>query len=275
MAALDEFGLLEDTARRQATKYWGKYRGFVSDPDDPEKRGRVRLLVPSVLGETVSQWAEPAFPYGGGKGFGWVAVPPKDSAVFVEFIEGDASAPVWSGTFWRKQDEVAEDHKGQETKVMRTESGHRLVFDDTKDDEKIILHSAADAVAELNSDGSIEFTDSGGAHVTIDASKGEIQVEDANGNSIVLSSSGIAWTDGSGNKIETTAGGIEVKGTTINIEGSSVSVGGPGGEPLIKGQTFMALFNAHTHNCTAPGAPSGPPLAPLTPAALTVKTVAS
>ena len=272
---MDEFQLLEDTVRRQATKYWGKYRGSVTDTDDPDNRGRIKVLVPSVFGDNESQWAEPAFPYGGGKGFGWVAVPPVDSAVLVEFIEGDASAPVWTAAFWRVADEVAEDHTGQETKVFRTESGHRLVFDDTDGSETITLHSSADAVIELDSQGSIALTGSDGAHVTVDASSGEIVIEDANGNSITLSSSGIAWADAAGNTIETTAGGIQVKGSTINIEGQSVSVGGPGGEPLIKGQSFMAIFNSHTHNCTAPGAPSGPPLVPLTPAAMTVKSVAS
>src|SRR5690606_25402758 len=133
---MDEFMLLEDTARRQATKYWGKYRGNVVDTADPLNRGRVKVVVPSVLGEETSQWAEPAFPYGGGTGFGWVAVPPVDSAVLVEFIEGDASAPVWSGTLWRTADEVPEEHGGQETKVFRTESGHHWVFDDTDGEEK-------------------------------------------------------------------------------------------------------------------------------------------
>jgi len=195
--------------------------------------------------------------------------------VLVEFIEGDASAPIWTGTFWRTQDEVPEEHSGQETKVLKTESGHRLVFDDTEDAEKITLHSASDAIVEMNHEGSIALTDSGGAHVTIDAAAGEIVVEDANGNSITLSSSGIACVDGNGNEITTSASGVEVKGTTINIEGQSVTVGGAGGEPLVKGQTFLALFNSHTHPCTAPGAPSGPPIVPLTPAALTIKTVAS
>lgn len=272
---MDEFMLLEDTARRQATKYWGKYRGNVVDSADPLNRGRIKVVVPSVLGEETSQWAEPAFPYGGGAGFGWVAVPPVDSAVLVEFIEGDASAPVWSGTLWRTADEVPEEHTGQETKLFRTESGHYWVFDDTGGEEKIVFHSAADATVELDKEGSIALTGSDGAHVTIDATSGEIAIEDANGNSITLSSSGIACADASGNMIETSASGIEVKGTTINIEGQSVTLGGAGGEPLIKGSTFMALFNAHTHNCTAPGAPSGPPLVPLTPGALTVKTVAS
>ena len=119
------------------------------------------------------------------------------------------------------------------------------------------------------------MTDKSGAHVTIDAAAGEIVIEDANGNSITLDASGISCEDAAGTQIVTGAGGVEVKGTTINIEGQSVTVGGAGGEPLIKGQTFLALFNSHTHPCTAPGSPSGPPLVPLTPAALTIKTVAS
>lgn len=272
---MDEFDLLEDTARRQTTKYWGKYRGSVTDTDDPDNRGRIKVLEPSVLGDNESQWAEAAFPYGGGKGFGWIAVPPVDSSVLVEFIEGDPSAPVWTAAYWRTADEVAEDHTGQETKVLRTESGHRLVFDDTDGSEKVTLRSSADAVVEMDEQGSIALTGSDGAHVTLDASSGEIVIEDANGNSITLSSSGIAWADAAGNTIETTASGIAVKGSTINIEGNSVSIGGPGGEPLIKGTSFMAIFNAHTHNCTGPGFPSGPPLIPLTPAAMTVKSVAS
>lgn len=272
---MDEFQLLEDVARRQATKYWGKYRGHIIDTSDPEKRGRVKVTVPSVLGDEASQWADPAFPYGGASGFGFVAVPPVDSAVLVEFIEGDPSAPIWTGTFWRTSDEVPEEHTGQETKVWKTESGHRIVFDDTDGEESITLHSASDAVMEMNEEGVIELTDSAGAHVSIDAAAGEIVVEDANGNSITLSASGIACEDASGNQIVTSSGGVEVKGATINIEGQSVTVGGAGGEPMVKGQTFLAMFNSHTHPCTAPGAPSGPPVVPLTPAALTIKTVAS
>ena len=98
---MDEFGLLEDVARRQANRYWGKYRGNVTDCDDPEMRGRIKVTVPSVLGDSESQWAEAVFPYGGGSDFGFVAVPPVDSLVIVEFLEGDPSAPVWTGTFWR------------------------------------------------------------------------------------------------------------------------------------------------------------------------------
>lgn len=272
---MDEFQLLEDTARRQVTKYYGKYRGFVVDQDDPAGRGRLKLTVPSVLGEDTSSWALPALPYGGGADFGLIAVPPVGAQVLVEFIEGDPSSPIWTGTFWRQDSEVPAEYLGQATKLLKTESGHWLVFDDTEGSEKISLHSRADARVELATDGSIQLTGADGASVHIDAASGQILIEDANGNVITLSSSGISCTDANGNEITTTAGGVEVKGATIHIQGQSVSVGGAGGEPLLKGQTFMGLFNAHVHPCTAPGSPSGPPLTPLTPAAMTIKTTAS
>ncbi len=43
-------------------EYGGIYRGAVHDVSDPEKRGRLRLLIPSVLGSSPSGWAEPVLP---------------------------------------------------------------------------------------------------------------------------------------------------------------------------------------------------------------------
>ena len=273
-----EVDVLESTIRAQQTRYYGKYRAFVSDNQDPETRGRCKLTIPSILGETISDWALPCFAYGGGAGFGVVAVPPVGAQVIAEFLEGDVSSPMWTGAFWRTSSEPPEEFTaGSEpsAKVLKTESGHVLVFEDKDGEEHVTLKSSAEAVLEMDANGSFSLTDSAGATVTLDAEGGEIRIEDANGSSMVMSSSGITLTDSSGNEIATSAGGIDVKGATITLDSPAVALGGAGGEPLIKGTTFLALFNAHTHTCTAPGAPSGPPLVPLTPAALTVKTTAS
>ncbi len=274
---MEQIDLLESTIRAQQTRYWGKYRAFVSDNQDPETRGRCKLTIPSILGETISDWALPCFAYGGAAGFGVVAVPPVGAQVIAEFLEGDASSPMWTGAFWRTSDEPPEEFTGSSeptAKVHKTESGHVLVFEDKDGEEHVTLRSSAEAVLEMDPNGSFELSDSAGARVTLDAEGNEIRIEDANGNSMVMSSSGITLTDSSGHSIATSAGGIDVKATTITLEGSSVALGGAGGEPLVKGTTFLSLFNAHTHPCTAPGSPSGPPLVPLTPAALTVKTTA-
>lgn len=275
---MDEFTAIEKTIRQQQNRYYGKYRGFVSDNADPEKLGRCKLVVPSVMGETVGAWALPCTPYGGASGIGFIAVPPIGAQVIAEFMEGDISAPLWTGTFWRTPSELPPEFSGNEgptAKVMKTESGNLLIMEDKDGEEHITLKSAAEAILEMDKDGSFALTDSGGATVTLDAVAGEIRIEDANGNSMLMSSSGITCKDSSGNEITTAAGGITIKApATVTIEGTSVAIGGSGGEPLIKGTTFLGMFNAHTHVCTAPGSPSGPPVPPLTPAVLTTKSTA-
>ena len=44
-------------------KYYGKYRAKVVDVNDPERRGRIRVQCPSVLGTHKSAWCEPCIPY--------------------------------------------------------------------------------------------------------------------------------------------------------------------------------------------------------------------
>lgn len=275
---MDEFTAIEKTIRQQQNRYYGKYRAFITDNNDPETRGRCKLTIPSVLGDTECNWAMPCFSYGGGSGFGVIAVPPIGSQVIAEFMEGDISSPLWTGTFWRASDEVPSEFTANSeptAKVMKTESGHILYFEDKDGEEKITLRSSAEAMLEMDSNGSFAITDSNGATVMLDASSNEIKIEDANGNALVMSSSGINCSDSSGNEITTTSSGININApASITIKGASVSVGGAGGEPLIKGSSFLASFNAHTHVCTSPGSPSGPPLPPLTPAILTTKTTA-
>lgn len=275
---MDEFTAIEKTVRQQQNRYYGKYRAFVSDNADPEKLGRCKLVVPSVLGETATNWALPCTPYGGSANLGFIAVPPNGAQVVAEFMEGDVSSPLWTGAFWRQASELPEEFAANDepsAKVLRTESGHVLHLEDKSGEEKITLKSSAEAVVEMIADGSVSMTDSGGATVTLDANASEIRIEDANGNSCVMSASGITFKDPSGNEIKTEAGGITIKApATVTIEGASVAIGGSGGEPLIKGSTFLAMFNAHTHVCSAPGSPSSPPVPPLTPAVLTTKSTA-
>lgn len=79
--------------------YFGKYRGTVENPADPQGLGRVQVSVPDVLGGGKFPWAMPCVPYAG-KGVGFFAIPPKRAHIWVEFERGDINYPVWSGCFW-------------------------------------------------------------------------------------------------------------------------------------------------------------------------------
>ena len=75
-------------------RYYGKYRGFVIENKDPEKRGRLRVSVPSILGQATTYWALPCLPFGGLLDQGLFLVPKISSQVWVEFEEGNCRHPI-------------------------------------------------------------------------------------------------------------------------------------------------------------------------------------
>ena len=83
-------------------KYYGMYQGIVTTNADPEKRGRLKVKCPTVLGaETESAWCDPVVPVAYDHG-GDFCIPARDEAVWLQFIEGDANKPVWLGGWWQK-----------------------------------------------------------------------------------------------------------------------------------------------------------------------------
>lgn len=245
-------------------RHYGKYRGFVADNQDPQKLGRVRPKVPGLFGNEILDWALPCLPFGGLQGQGFFTVPEAEAQIWVEFEGGDRDRPVWTGTFWQAQGHAPQDPDGADpepsTRLYVTPKGHTLLLEDADDAERIHLKHSAGATLDMNKDGTIALTDAGGATLTMDAANNSLVVEDANGNTLTLNSSGTTVEDANGNKIEMAASGIKVKGQQIVLEGSQVMLGGQGGEPIIKGQSFLTLFATHIHTCTAPGSPTSPPI---------------
>ena len=79
--------------------FYGKYRALVVDVQDPQFRGRIRVMCPKVLGEAKSSWCEPCIPVAYDKG-GDFAIPKLGEFVWVEFEEGNPSKPIYTGGLW-------------------------------------------------------------------------------------------------------------------------------------------------------------------------------
>ncbi|MFK7868718.1 MAG: phage baseplate assembly protein V [Roseobacter sp.] len=264
-------------ARQQQRTYYGKYRGFVVDNQDPDQLGRVKVRVPSVLGEAVSGWALPCAPFGGLNGQGLFAIPEVGAQLWIEFEEGNPNTPIWVGTFWRTSDAPPQDARKSppETRILQTPSGHKLQFDDQSGEEQITLAHQSGADLVMDVEGNLILTNEEGSTLTLDAASGSVTLEDARGNSLTMESSGTTVEDANGNKIKMGPAGIEVDGTTVTIKGAQVAVGSAGGEPLIKGASFLALFATHMHTTTLPGLPTTPPIPQGEMSTLTTKTTAS
>jgi uncharacterized protein involved in type VI secretion and phage assembly len=151
--------------------FYGKYRGIVTDNDDPNGLGRVRVKAQDVLGDQESGWALPALPYAGNN-VGLYLIPPVDAFVWVEFEHGDPDYPIWTGCFWGQSDTVPGD--GPDKKVLQTDTG-TITIDDTDGESSI----------------TIETTD--GLKIVMDSNGIEISNGD---NKILLSAESVSVNDG-------------------------------------------------------------------------------
>jgi uncharacterized protein involved in type VI secretion and phage assembly len=114
------------------TRFYGKFRGVVSDNQDPLMQGRIRARVTDVMGEDESGWAMPAAPFGGDQ-MGFFAIPSVGAGVWIEFEHGDPDYPIWSGAWWGSAAEIPSALLAPPyQKVMvRTKGGNTITLDDT------------------------------------------------------------------------------------------------------------------------------------------------
>lgn len=114
-------------------RFWGKFRATISDNQDPQFRGRIRVSCPLVYGRNqgsgelvVSPWALPCFPFGGSGDMGSFAVPPIGSGVWIEFEQGDPDKPVWVGSW--VQCPSGSGTEAPKEAVTKEGSGNRFVW---------------------------------------------------------------------------------------------------------------------------------------------------
>ena len=222
-------------------KYYGKYRGIVVDNNDPENLGRLKVRVPSILGnDVVTGWATPCLPYGGASNQGFFAIPEIDAGVWVEFEAGDLEYPIWVGTFWSKPGGESEVPKPADTqspptlKIIRTLKGHSIEMEDNDNEEVFIIKYYDGSKTNL---------------ITMD--KDGIAVVDANNNKITMDKDGTVIEDKNRNKI-TMDGSSGVQG------GNGIIVNKGIGRVCLEDLILWLLSHQHVGNYGAPT-----PLLPL------------
>jgi uncharacterized protein involved in type VI secretion and phage assembly len=174
MNAFNEQAIL-DVLERVRYRFYGKYRGCVTDVDASTLR--IKATVPSVLGTQPTGWCMPCVPYAG-PNVGFAFLPEQGSGVWIEFEGGDVSYPIWTGCYWRSGEQPSD--ATPTVKAIVTTAPHKILLDD---------------------DGStITISDSNQNTVTLDSSG--ITLTRAS-NSVVVSDSEVNINDGA---LEVTAG---------------------------------------------------------------------
>jgi phage baseplate assembly protein V len=231
---------IDARAAEHDRRYYGVSIAIVTANDDPSKLGRIKLNFPWFDGGTTeSDWCRVAQLYAGG-GYGAVFVPEVGDEVLVAFDRGDMRFPFVLGGLYNGSDKPPVEHtSAKDVKMVRTKAGHELTLDDSSGAQRVRLRTA------------------GGQVVDLDDSATKISISNGSGAEIVL--------DGPN---------LTITATQIKLAGQQISLGEGASQPVPLGTLLVSMLAAHTHNTTAPGAPTGPPVPPFTPSVLstTVKT---
>jgi uncharacterized protein involved in type VI secretion and phage assembly len=149
------------------TPFFGKYRGVVSDVQDPLNMARIRARVPDVLGDDESGWAMPCLPFAG-SGMGFFALPGVGAGVWIEFEHGDPDRPIWAGCWIGSVAELPPPLLAPPYKkvLVRTEGGHSITLDDTPGVGGIVLETSGGQKLALTTLG-IEIDDGQGGKIKL------------------------------------------------------------------------------------------------------------
>ncbi len=149
--------------------------GIVTANADPDGLGRVRVRLSWLPEDEASWWARVAAPMAG-KQRGAFFLPEVGDEVLVAFEHGRPDLAYVIGGLWNGADKppVPADNQ-RDQRMIRSRSGHELLFDDTDGAERIV-------VRDKNGDNAIDLDIKGGV-VTVKAAK-EVRV--AAGSKLVI-----------------------------------------------------------------------------------------
>ena len=184
--------------------------GIVTDNQDPEKLGRVKVKYPWLSPDHASDWAR-VVSIGGGPTRGIQFVPEINDEVLVGFEQGDVHHPYVLGGLWNgvdappgDQGKIVSGGKVQQ-RVIQSRTGHTITLDD------------ADGA------GGITVKDRGGNEITLDSGSNALKITikgnanlECDGN-LSLKAQGQVEIQGMGVKIDGGGGMVDVKGTMINL----------------------------------------------------------
>jgi uncharacterized protein involved in type VI secretion and phage assembly len=207
--------LEEITAARASTgfggRFYGAYPALVQDVRDPDNQGRVKVALPwspDPGGSSYQVWARLSTMMAGNNQGSWF-IPDTNVEVLVIFLGGDVRHPCVIGALWNGQDAPPQsmDSAGANNiKQICSRNGVVVTMDDTQGAESLTLQTP------------------GGQKIALQDGPGSILIQDSNGNSIQLNTSGI--TINTSSQVTISASQATVTASMVNVNASMAAFSG-------------------------------------------------
>jgi uncharacterized protein involved in type VI secretion and phage assembly len=222
------------TPKGYGGRFYGAYPALVQDVRDPDNQGRVKISLPwspDPGGSSYEAWARLSTFMAGNNQGSWF-IPDTNVEVLVIFLGGDPRNPCVIGALWNGQDAPPQSMDGagnNNIKQLCSRNGVSITLDDTQGSESLTLQTP------------------GGQKITLQDGPGSILIQDSNGNSIQLNSSGI--TINTSSQVSITASQAEVSASMVNVSaGMSVFSGVVNADTVITNSVVSASYTPGAGN---------------------------
>jgi uncharacterized protein involved in type VI secretion and phage assembly len=187
--------------------FFGVVVGVVTNNQDPDNLGRVKVKLPWLSEEDESHWARVLTPMAG-NGRGLYFLPEVDDEVLVAFEHGRVEFPYVLGALWNGKDTPPESNEdgANNLRGITSRSGLVIRLDDAEGAERIEIADKDRKNVVVVDHAANSITITADADVTIQATSGKI----------ALSGNGIEITSQAGITIEASAQ-LDLKGSMVNI----------------------------------------------------------
>ena len=210
---IDDMGL-----RPTQERLPGAMVGLVTNTDDPENWGRVKVEFPWMADSAESDWAR-VMGIGAGPDAGFYVIPEVGDEVLVVFEQGDIRRPFVVGGLWNGIDApppIAPSGAGERplARSWYSRTGHHITVYDNSDNKIEIVTQGGHKIILDDANREVKLTTSGGLVLTLADSGGKITLE---GNEISVKANGSLKIE-SGANMDLQAGGqMTIKGAVVNL----------------------------------------------------------
>jgi uncharacterized protein involved in type VI secretion and phage assembly len=192
------------------SKIFGVVVGIVTNNQDPEKLGRVKVRFPWLDEDDESHWARVATMMAG-KDRGSFFLPEVDDEMLVVFEHGDVRFPYVIGALWNGKDTPPRDNADgkNDFRVIKSRSGHELIFSDVDGKEHVQIKTKA------------------GQQILLDDTSGseKILVKDKSGNKIEMDAASNSINLVSKSKISVKSQQIELEAdTSLTLKAQQIEI---------------------------------------------------
>jgi hypothetical protein len=246
---------------------YGVVIALVTDLDDPDSQGRVKLSFPWLAEDGAdSGWAPIVRPLAG-KDRGFYYMPELEDEALVAFEHGDINHPIVLGflhngvdlpptksidTHVRRLRSVAghqlelDDRDGEESVRVTTDGGHQLEMRDPEGFVEIVT-SAGQKIRMQDSPGQISLSTVAGTKVTIDDTPSQIELRTVTGVTLTVSDTGGVTVSAPVGAVSVNSLSADVTTTgSASVTASSMTVN----SPVLSVNSAMASFTG-VIQCTA------------------------